>query len=213
MAWARLARVSAVLASMPDPQAWGEATEVARSQVFLRPERQQRFWAGRWLLRQLLQHARGGQTSLTVDEIGRAHDPQEWHLSLSHSGDWIAAAACATQPIGVDVEVPKPRRDWQALALHCDFEPCATATDFYRQWTLVEAWFKVQPPPQKAYGWKRWRWVADAQGQGWSWGCPDLHVSVYGPTALPQWLDFGGRPELPFAGRWETQLKQPAARG
>ncbi|MBH9551593.1 4'-phosphopantetheinyl transferase family protein [Inhella gelatinilytica] len=204
MAWARLERVSAVLASMPDPQAWCEAAEVARSQAFSRPERQQRFWAGRWLLRELLQQARGGVNPLTVDAQGCACDPQGWHLSLSHSGDWMAAAVCAMQPIGVDVEVPKPRRDWQALALHCDFEPCQTAEDFYRQWTLVEAWFKVQPPPQEAYGWKRWRWLAHAQGPAACWAGEGLNLALYG------WPDEGrlqAAVTLRPLGRWAAQLK------
>ncbi len=45
---------------------------------------------------------------------------QSPHVSLSHSGEWIACAVCKTGPIGVDVEVLRPR-DWPAwgeLALH-----------------------------------------------------------------------------------------------
>lgn len=203
-AWLSLRRLDGVLAEMPDPSTWSDGAERQRAAALVRPEQRLRFWAGRWQLRALLQAARGAQAALTVDAQGRARDPEGWALSLSHSGDWLAAAASDGEALGVDVEAPKPTRNWQRLARHCDFEPCSAPADFYRQWTLVEAWYKAQPDPQQPYGWKRWRWAAAEAGRGGCWAGEGLHLALYGPATPPMWLD---RPNLSDGGRWEAISK------
>ncbi|WP_237055634.1 4'-phosphopantetheinyl transferase family protein [Microbulbifer sediminum] len=76
------------------------------------------------------------------------------HFSLSHSGDWIALATSERSPVGVDIEQPRPHRDVLRIA-HRYFHPdeCAlleappaadTERQFYRLWTLKEAFFKAR---------------------------------------------------------------------
>jgi hypothetical protein len=67
------------------------------------------------------------------------------HLNLSHSGDWFAAA-CATSPVGIDIERVRPRAvTTQAARVFCAGEAATLERDadpltgFYRLWTLKEA--------------------------------------------------------------------------
>lgn len=65
------------------------------------------------------------------------------HISLSHSGAWVAVAVSPLFMLGIDVEVHKVR-DFQKLATYA-FGPQEAqvahtgAADFYRLWTLREA--------------------------------------------------------------------------
>lgn len=98
--------------------------------------------------------------------------PDRW-FSLSHSGG-MALCALSGQPVGVDVELVRPRRakllQWalsQDELAHCD----GTWEDFYRAWTLKESWCKredapLYPPrkvetpppcPHKSYAGEGWR--------------------------------------------------------
>jgi hypothetical protein len=71
--------------------------------------------------------------------------------SLSHSGDLLAAAVAA-QPLGLDLEQPKPGRNLAGLSRFvlsaAEAEQVAAATEaeqrrrFYLFWTLKEAWAK-----------------------------------------------------------------------
>lgn len=68
------------------------------------------------------------------------------HFNLSHSGG-ICLCAVGTAPVGVDIEVVKPRRDLDTLAARA-FSPAeyrwftargGTLEDFYTLWTRKEA--------------------------------------------------------------------------
>ncbi|HEV2606744.1 MAG TPA: 4'-phosphopantetheinyl transferase superfamily protein [Xanthomonadaceae bacterium] len=73
------------------------------------------------------------------------------HLSLSHSGE-VVAAAIAQFPLGIDLESTRGVRDWLALADHvfapeeCEQLLLLPESDrqelFHRYWTLKEAYGK-----------------------------------------------------------------------
>ena len=94
-------------------------------------------------------------------------------FSLSHSGG-IALCALSADPVGVDVELVRPRR--AALPAYVLSPPelarfDGTWEDFYRLWTLKESWCKrgdsplfpprdvpVPPPcPHRGYAGEGWR--------------------------------------------------------
>jgi 4'-phosphopantetheinyl transferase len=70
-------------------------------------------------------------------------------ISLSHSGGWVAVAVSDVGPVGIDVEIHRPRRNFDRLAAAAfgPEEQCLVAADgasgFYRIWTLKEAMAKA----------------------------------------------------------------------
>lgn len=101
-----------------------------------------------------------------------AGDSDRW-FSLSHSGG-IALCALSDQPVGVDVELVRPRRPGLPKYVLSPDELAGfdgSWEDFYRLWTLKESWCKredtplfpprnvpVPPPcPHKSYAGPEWR--------------------------------------------------------
>ncbi|WP_067279145.1 4'-phosphopantetheinyl transferase superfamily protein [Mitsuaria sp. 7] len=125
--------------------------ERARLAARRHDDARERFVDGRRLLRQL------ASVPPDIDAHGRSTLPSG-HINLSHSGDWLFAGASA-RPIGVDLEVLRPRRgDLIALSrqVHGDAQ-CAeigrllaaghdsdALAVFYGWWTLKEAWLKCR---------------------------------------------------------------------
>lgn len=102
-------------------------------------------------------------------------------LSLSHSGG-IALCALSDHPVGVDVEVVRPRRMGLPGYVLSPEELAAfdgSWEDFYRLWTLKESWCKredsplfpprkvaVPPPcPHKSYAGADWRGAVCCYGE------------------------------------------------
>lgn len=121
------------------------------------PRRREQFLAGRWLARQLLCAAYGGDPLRdwplssgedTAPVLLRGGPP--W-VAISHSGDWVACAA-SQRRVGIDVERLDERRNRSALmAAVCTASELAhllalpygqRAGAFTSLWTLKEAWFK-----------------------------------------------------------------------
>ena len=104
---------------------WMTADEAARLAGMHSPERRLSFIAGHKLARDLA----AGWLDVDVQRLALDRHPDGRPLllldgtpaplftSLSHSGEWIVAAI-ATVPVGVDVEVPRRQRDFDALARH-----------------------------------------------------------------------------------------------
>ncbi|CAN7497164.1 4'-phosphopantetheinyl transferase superfamily protein [Acidovorax sp. LjRoot66] len=146
---------------------WLTESETARLAGMQHPARRQEFIACRYALRHQLAMARGTTPDhwrLDAPE-GRAphlnaqHHGDEaaaaTHLSLSHSGAWLACAA-APHPVGIDLEVKDlhaSRRDVLALAgmactpgelaqLQALDDGPARQRHFLQIWSLKEAYFK-----------------------------------------------------------------------
>lgn len=108
-----------------------------------------------------------------------AGDGAHW-FSLSHSGG-MALCALSSSPVGVDVELVRPRRNklpqW-ALSREELAAFDGSWEDFYRLWTLKESWCKredvslypprrvaVPPPcPHKSYAGEGWRAAVCCRG-------------------------------------------------
>src|SRR5262245_2203753 len=97
-----------------------DAAEAARLAVIQSTARKQQFLAGRVLARQLLSQAFGGEPADWVISCQPGEKPSvaNWpncHISISHSGDYLACVL-ADASVGIDIERPKPGRDVLAAA-------------------------------------------------------------------------------------------------
>lgn len=127
--------------------------------------------------------------------LGKPWFPQapNLHVSLSHSGD-LVLCALSGQPVGVDIEMVRPRRkELPRYALtKLEFAQWerqgATWSAFYALWTRKEAWCKLtgeglsttlrQEVPQEGLHWSAY------QGEDWT-------ASLCGGEDLPHeilWL-------------------------
>ena len=105
--------------------------------------------------------------------------PERW-FSLSHSGG-LALCALSHGPVGVDVEVVRPRRAGLPRRVLSGGELArfdGSWEDFYRLWTLKESWCKredspLYPPqavsvppacPHKSYAGEGWRAAVCCRG-------------------------------------------------
>ena len=108
------------------------------------------------------------------------HWPEKW-FSLSHSGGLTLCALSDDGPVGVDVEVERPRRPGLMAYALSPAEHAACRGDwgeFYRLWTLKESWCKredsplypprevVTPPPcpHRSYTGPGWRGAVCCSG-------------------------------------------------
>lgn len=136
---------------------WLSDCELARYQSITSSNRKQQFLAGHFLVRKMASHV---FTNLPHD-LTYYRDAQnlrrlkcniaarpELYVSISHSGDWIAAAI-SHAPIGIDIETFDKQRDFIAIAKHvfsaaeigC-LESCCNEElkeTFYLYWTLKES--------------------------------------------------------------------------
>jgi 4'-phosphopantetheinyl transferase len=154
----RIAPVALLAQDAEGQGAWLSPAEASRLARISAAGRRAEFIAGRWLARQLLALAGGGQPSqwkLSAPDSGPPlaqgpHGSAPLHVGLSHSGGRVACAV-AIAAIGLDLEVPRRSRDLRALAeVVCSpgeqarlaAEPGRVELLFYPCWTLKEAWLK-----------------------------------------------------------------------
>lgn len=113
-----------------------------------------RFIAARLLARRLLRHCDPDRPDweLAAEGAPQVLNQPRWHLSLSHSGDWVAAAV-GSQAIGIDIEHSLRPRRYLAIARHYFHASEADALEqgpeqqrlrrFLYQWTAREAYLKA----------------------------------------------------------------------
>ncbi len=147
-----VARTDEVLARLPEPySAWLSESEQARLPTLKVEARRKHYLAGHWLARELLARAFGGTAHDWPLAECRGLPPQvlrgdgDLRVSISHSGDWIAAAA-ADAPIGIDIE-QRPRildPSIEPLLLNADEAPGSLSQEeMLRRWVGKEAWIKM----------------------------------------------------------------------
>lgn len=142
-------RIADVLAGAPPAGEWLSPCEQARAATMRAPTRHAQYLAGHWLLRTLLAQAHGGDPRdhalLERENQPPAVAGSAWHTSLSHGGDWIAAAL-SPAPIGIDLEPRTPRpalRRLQHLLLNPDEAPGSLDDDaLLQRWVIKEALIK-----------------------------------------------------------------------
>lgn len=196
--------VAELLREAPDPATWLTGAERERLATMRTDPRRAQFAAARWQARSLLAGAFGGGPADWP--LGAAADAppgvlgrRDLHLSVSHSGDFTACAV-AGEPVGLDIEAPRRRRDIeglidlcctpseQVLVRHAD-DPAAM---FYALWTVKEAWLK-----------RKREWIAPRRLQ-------QIEVAIHGEDART-WRSLGWTLSLCGGGavRWWTTA--PAA--
>ena len=145
----RVRRIDAVLAAAPAPTEWMSSGELERAARLRAPARHASYLAGHWLLRQLLAQDFGGDPRAYAlverDNLPPALAGSELRLSLSHGGDWVAAA-WSREPIGIDLESRAHRAGLdrlQHLLLNADEPPGSLDNDsLLQRWVLKEALIK-----------------------------------------------------------------------
>jgi phosphopantetheinyl transferase len=210
---------------------WLTPDEMARLQAITEPVRRSEFLAGHWLVRVLAGQWLGcdpQSLALVAASFGQprlqaAGADVSLHVSLSHSGGWLAVAL-APVPVGVDLELSRRPRDWQALARALfaeeesraldDAAPVARAAVFHRVWTLKEAYAKRDG---RGLTRTRLRTVvarpapAD-QADAWCWPLGEGALALAAAPGMVCQVD-GAPPECGLPSGWRYQrLQAPAAR-
>jgi len=82
---------------------------------------------------------------LSYDEHGKPHT-EGLEISLSHSGDYVAAII-SDLPCGIDIERHSKRRDYEKIAKRIcteeELSHISSMKDFYSYWTLKESLLKA----------------------------------------------------------------------
>lgn len=90
------------------PESWFAADELETANAFVRPKRR-----AEWLLSRLAAKRLAVDRGIALDPATCRIEPRRigpWHLSLSHSGVYAAAAIDAA-PVGIDIETVRPLSD------------------------------------------------------------------------------------------------------
>jgi phosphopantetheinyl transferase len=197
--WARIEIKRIASVGLDDTTSLLEA-DLSRLAALSHPHRQRQFIAGRALARRLICSLGDDQTvpmPIEVDAVGKPFLPR-WpalHLSISHSGDWIACAV-ANVPIGLDIERINPTRSTGDLieqvcskeeqSLFESLSPDRRDRLFTELWTVKEAWLKRRGVSLDIGLMRdiRWKAAAATSGNCASWITSDsLAVTVLGPPA------------------------------
>ena len=108
-------------------------------------------------------------------------DRPQLRFNLSHSGEWVLCALSDEGEVGVDIEAIRPRKDGLPRYAMTDEEFASfdgSWEDFFRIWTLKEAYVKYQggsianpasvpvppPVPHRSYGGDGWRAALCGEG-------------------------------------------------
>jgi phosphopantetheine--protein transferase-like protein len=143
-----------------------------------------------------------------------ADSPQELFVSISHSGDWIAAAI-SDAPIGIDIETFSKQRDFIAIATHvfsaaeiCFLKSCDAEElkqNFYLHWTLKESVAKQDGAGLKFEMSRIQSPVLVSEGEQasiQSWQCPDYVVAL--ASEVPVKVEIHGLCDNAKHQRWKN---------
>lgn len=153
IAFVEVARTEEVLARIPEQDStWLSDSEQARVAMLRIDARRNHYLAGHWLVRELLSRAFGETPAYWSLQERKSLAPkvingdQEIQISISHSGDWIAAAV-ADVAIGIDIE-QRPRQldaSIETLLLNKNEMPGSLDNDaLLQRWVAKEAWLKAR---------------------------------------------------------------------
>jgi 4'-phosphopantetheinyl transferase len=147
-AFVEVARTARVLAEVPSSFAWLSDSERARLETLRHAGRREHYLAGHWLARALLARAFGDAAWSLLER--RSLPPlvcdheDSLFVSLSHSGDWVAAAV-ADAPVGIDIEQRGRVLDASVEALLLEPGEAREGVDadlLLQRWVAKEAWLK-----------------------------------------------------------------------
>lgn len=134
----------------PRPEHWLSHSEADRLASIGAEPRRRQYLAGHWLAREVLAAIVGDGADACALEERRSRPPavigrDELSVSISHSGDWIAAA-CGQAAIGLDIEQRRARealRRFEQLLLAEGEAPGSLDDDaLLQRWVVKEAYIK-----------------------------------------------------------------------
>lgn len=137
---------------------WLRAEPLKRLQALSHPERRRRRLQQQLAVSALLHYYLPDKLPphTARSKSGKPYLPRHpgWHFNISHSGSWLLFLLSDTGPVGVDLEVPGKPRPLLAIArqyfsarelAHLEaLEQPRKEREFYRLWTLKEAFFKAR---------------------------------------------------------------------
>ena len=184
---------------------WLTDAELARYQSITSSSRKQQFLAGHFLVRKMASNVFKNlphdwtyfQDAESLRRLkGNTDSLPELFVSISHSGEWIAAAI-SDAPIGIDIETFSKQRDFIAIAKHvfsnpeiCHLKFCddeELKQNFYLYWTLKECVAKQYGTGLK---FERSRLESPVlvyegdQASMQSWQCPDYVIALASEALL-----------------------------
>ena len=172
------------------------AEELDRADAYRRPEDRDQFTVGCATSRIVLGRLLGLPPEKVplrrdCDGCGRPHGRPylpggEYHLSVSHSGDWVAVAITDLGPVGIDVERHTARAAGlaEAVLAPAEAEAYARLPEAERAAALIAYWTRKEA-------------VLKATGDGLR--APLRGVTVSAPHEPPALLSYAGRPGLVMA--------------
>jgi len=123
--------------------------ELARSARFRLPDLAERYLKSHAALRDILSHCTDAPLDFALHQHGKPYLPLAPHIrfNLSHSHEMALVAVTLDHEVGVDIERLRPLPRFVELAERF-FPPSeprpANETDFFRQWTRIEAVLKAR---------------------------------------------------------------------
>jgi len=133
---------------------WLNAQELARFERMKKRSDKKLFLCGRVLAKSVIGELLGikpESVKISVDKSGRPFlkgRPAEFDFNLSHGGDWVVLMI-GRGPVGVDVEKISPIETGVVSGFsvlsdeECEYLAEKDWREFYRVWTLKEAFFKT----------------------------------------------------------------------
>jgi 4'-phosphopantetheinyl transferase len=180
-----------------------DSAELRRCSLFAHELDLARFVTGRTLARTALASLAGtGPESIRLHTrcpgCGGPHGKPQvvgtaagWEFSISHSGDLVAVAITAGNPVGLDIERGEP---WTGPGLPPEYELVLTA----RERAAVEALPEQQRAQACLTYWTRKEAVLKATGEGLNRPMTDFSLtSVAEPPAVIEWHTPGSAGPLP----------------
>lgn len=178
---------------------WLTSDELSRYQSISSSPRKRQFLAGHFLARQMASSVFGNSVEDWIYFIDADNQRRlkcrhagitKLHVSLSHSGDWIAAAI-SQSAIGIDIETYGKQRDFIAIASHVfsqsetdllkSLAPEALSRQFYLYWTLKECVAKQYGAGLKFEVSRAHAFIPEMEAVAasvLSWQCPDYVLSM-----------------------------------
>ena len=185
----------------PDKSSWLTEDELARYQSISSASRKMQFLAGHFLVRKMASRLYANHIDdwiyfVDADNQRRLKCTQSEIpmacVSLSHSGDWIAAGISGAA-IGIDIETYSKQRDFIAIASHVFSEsetrflktlaPDQLTRQFYLHWTLKESVAKQYGAGLKFEVSRSQSFIAaaePAEASIFSWQCPEYVLAMAG---------------------------------
>jgi 4'-phosphopantetheinyl transferase len=111
-------------------------------------DRARQWLAGRVLAHQLLRELTDAQATLHSDVNGRPFFAElpAWGVSLSHSGEWVAAVVARDAAVGIDIELERPKALKLAPRFLSEAERADAGSDAAKHsvyWSAKETLYKL----------------------------------------------------------------------